>query len=109
MLTLLLAMCIGAANAARGAGINGGKVVVFFLMWIAAWTVTENIYLTLLFPIPQGCFWWQKGGTGVWHPIVIKALKWLPVPDDNDSLRWRFFEFSSAFIYSLLYLMICQK
>lgn len=104
MLILLFATCLGWANGARGSGISGGKFYMPITMALVAYTIFPNIWYAFIHPIPLLAFWWQPGGTGKWHPIVIKALQWLPVPDNNDSLRWRAFEVGSVFIYSFLYL-----
>ncbi len=105
MIELLFALCVGLVNAGRGSGIRGGKVYLAITMWVLAWVVTQNPYATLLFPLPQFLFFWQKGGTGVWHQPVISKLSFLGLKDNT----WRFFEFATPFIYSLIFFIIWQQ
>jgi hypothetical protein len=102
MTTLLLALAIGLANAARGSGIKGGKVIVVLMMLLASYAMTWDVVRTIIFPLPLCAFWWQKGGTGIRMKETIAKLSFLHLGNNT----WRFFEFFSVFVYSLGYLSI---
>jgi hypothetical protein len=103
MLTILFAMCLGIANAARGGGVKGGKVVVVVMMLIAGYALTESLLRTIIFPFPLLGFWWRDGGTGFNMPRTQKFFSFMEPYGEGS---WRFFEFISLFIYSLGYLAI---
>ena len=99
---LLLSLCNALVNAARGSGIKGGKVIVISMMLLSAYAVSFNVYSAIAFPIPLLMFWWQKGGTGRFMKEIVSYLSFLGIGNNT----WRFFEFSSIFIYSLIYLLV---
>lgn len=102
MLNLLLSICIGLANADRGNGRKGGKVITVFMMLISAYVVWHSWYV-VLFPLPLLLSWWIKGGTGGYMRQVIEFLRFIPL---DEGKRWRLFEFLAPFIYSLILLNI---
>ena len=103
MITVLFAMCLGIANAARGGGVKGGKVVVVVIMLIACYALTKSLLRTIIFPLPLLGFWWQSGGTGLNMPRTIKFFSFMQPYGEG---AWRFTEWLSVFIYSLGYLAI---
>lgn len=100
---ILLSLCLGLINAARGSGIKGGKVYTLLAMWLVAWTLTDNPYITGLFPVPLLVFWWKKGGTG---SSMKAVLSWFHIPFIPEDHQWRAFELVSVFVYSVVYLGI---
>lgn len=101
-LIILLSLCLGLINAAKGSGIKGGKVAVILSMLVVAYIFTNNLIWTLLFPLPLCISWWVPGGTGGYMPWVISKFGFLGLGDNT----WRFFEVFEVFIYSLIYLTI---
>jgi len=87
-LILLLSMCIGLINAARGSGIHNMKFPLLIAMSLSAYTITHNIYYALLFPVPQAIIF--ATGTGQYMPFVTKYI------------NWRIFEWLYIFLYSLI-------
>lgn len=99
ILIILLSLCLGFANAARGSGIKGGKVLVVLMMALSAYTITESWIIALLFPLPLCAFWWKPGGTGSSMPAI---LSWFHAPFISENLQWRAFEAISVIVYSLI-------
>lgn len=98
MLSLLLSLCCGLANACRGSGIKHMKFPVLIALGLSAYTITGNWIIAILFPLPLGISWWIPGGTGLYMPWVVEKLSFLGLKD----LTWRFFEFASVFLYCLI-------
>ena len=97
---ILFSLCNGLANAARGAGVKGGKVIVILMMLITAYSLSGSYIITACYPMPLLWHWWRKGGTGRDMKEIIAALSFLGFGDST----WRFFEFASVFVYSIIYL-----
>lgn len=127
MLIILLSLCLGLANAARGSGYkllpfkipnwkiipedsrghitSCTKPILLLCMVLAAYTVTSNIWVALVFPAPLAWFWGKRDGTGGSMPWV---LSWFHMPFIADNLQWRAFEFVSVLVYGVLYLHIAN-
>lgn len=123
MLTVLLTLCLGMANAARGSGyklfpftipnwkiIPEGsrghvtsctKPILLLCMVLVAYTITGNIWAALIFPTPLMWFWAKEGGTGESMPWI---LSWFHLPFIDDNQQWRAFEFVSVWVWGLFYL-----
>ena len=104
MLIILLSLCLGLLNAARGSGVKNMKPVVLLSMSLVAYIITGNYWVTGLFWLPLALSWWIPGGTGLYMPWVVKKLAFLGL----TNYTWRFFEFFSVFIYSLIMLFLLK-
>lgn len=98
IMLLLLSLCNGFANGARGSGIKGGKVVVVLMMILSSFAITHSYY-SILFPIPLLLSWWVPGGTGGYMREVIGAMSFL---NWNEGQKWRFFEIMVVFLYCMI-------
>lgn len=99
MLTLLLSLCCGFINTGRGRGKDSWfhwamKEFTYLSMALSAYIITDNIYIAILFPLPECIFWWY--GTGEAQPYVTKYM------------RWDIFESVSVFTYCILSGIIYQ-
>lgn len=90
MLTLLLSLCCGLANSARGAGIKNAKLPVLLSLALYAYIITNNYWIAGFFWLPLALFWWKPGGPGSTMPYVVPYM------------QWRIFEFLSVFLYCLI-------
>lgn len=95
---LLLAMCIGVANAARGSGLKNTKPVVLVIMGIACFTITNVWWVSALFPLPLLVFWWI--GTGEAMAFLLNGA---------DGKWWRVWEWGIPFVYSVIVLSILWR
>lgn len=102
MIEVLLSLCLGLINSARGSGIKNMKFPELFAMSLVAYTITHDLWLSLIFPIPQALVF--AIGTGFWMPWIVRKLSFLGFGNNT----WRLFEFLSVFLYSLIYLSIIQ-
>lgn len=87
LLGLLLAICLGLINAARGSGISGVKFIELIALGLSAYIITSDILLSIIFLIPVGLLF--ASGTGELMPVF--------------KIKWRYCEFLMIFIYSILF------
>lgn len=106
METLIESLINGIANAWRGSGLKGGKILTVVLMMGSAYYALPSYWFAGLFPLPLLLFWWKKGGTGSSHKAI---LSWFHIPYLREDLQWRAFEFTSVFLYSLIVLSIANN
>jgi hypothetical protein len=111
MIEFLLALSCGAFNAWRG---DGNKILPFtipswkiipekmhgkltsctkplLLLWmgLVMYYCTNNIWISIAFPLSLGASWSVKDGTGGYMPWVVKKLLFLGF----GTYTWRLFEF----------------
>lgn len=98
---VLLSLCCGLANSARGSGIKNMKWPVLLSMALSAYTIWPNYWYIGLCPVPLLLFWIKPGGTGASMPWILSWFHILYIPADH---QWRAFETFSVWIYMLIYL-----
>jgi hypothetical protein len=104
MLTILfLSFLCGSLNAVRGSGVPHMKPVVLVFMGLCAYSISQLWLAGVLFPIPLALTWIWKGGTGRQMPHI---LSWFKPPFVPVNYRWRAWEFTHVFIYSLVVLCL---
>lgn len=91
MLTLLLSLCLGLANAARGSGIHHLKFPELLTIGLCAWVIHPIWWYSGLAILPMATMF--AIGTGEIMAILVKT----PIK------IWRYWEFLLPFFYYLLY------
>lgn len=91
MLTILLSLCLGFINSARGSGIPNMKFPEIGAMALAAYTITHFWIAAFLFPFPV--IFMFAYGTGELMSFLIAKT---PIK------IWRYWEFILVFVYSLI-------
>lgn len=90
MLTILLSLCLGLINSARGSGIPNMKFPELGAMGLAAYTITHSWIIAFLFPFPV--MFMFAYGTG---ELMAYLLAHTPIK------VWRYWEFILVFVYSI--------